>query len=230
VNLRDVVTARTGELTVPVLVSDIADLVTEAAAGRPVHLVGHSYGGCLAHYLVTALRKRGRQVASLTLLDALEPRGLAAELAGTRDHRLWEFLTNVATVFPSATTRWAEELPSTEDPLARAAELLGPDASALFPQGLAGAFEDYVRLADVTWPTPTPISCRTLLITATNPPTATADQAWNWLPLLRNGLEKQEMAASHIGMVQAPHAQTLAAMLATFFADAEAPTHNQKAS
>jgi amino acid adenylation domain-containing protein len=229
VNLRDVAACH-GELTVPALVSDIADLVTEAAGGRPVHLVGHSYGGCLSHYLVTALRERGHQVASLTLLDALEPRGLAAELAGTSEHRVWEFLTNVATVFPSATTRWAGALPSAKDTLATAEALLGGEAKALFDDDLAAAFESYRRLAGVTWPSPTPISCRALLVTATNPPTATAEQAWNWLPLLRNGLEKREIAASHVGMVQAPHARPLAELLTDFFADAETLPHNQKAS
>ncbi|HYQ65261.1 amino acid adenylation domain-containing protein [Actinophytocola sp.] len=229
VNLRDVA-ARHGELTVPVLVSDIADLVTEAVGGRPVHLVGHSYGGCLSHYLVTALRERGHQVASLTLLDALEPRGLAAELADTGEHRVWEFLTNVATVFPSATTRWAGELPSAADTLATAEALLGEEAKALFDGDLAAAFESYRRLANVTWPSSPPISCRALLVTATNPPTATAEQAWNWLPLLRNGLEKREIAASHVGMVQAPHAEPLAELLTDFFADTETLPHNQKAS
>jgi amino acid adenylation domain-containing protein len=229
INLRDVA-SRPGELTVPVLVSDIADLVVEAVGRRPVHLVGHSYGGCLAHYLVTALRERGRQVASLTLLDALEPRGLAVELAGTSEHRVWEFLTNVATVFPSATTRWPAELPTAKDTLATAEALLGEEAKALFDQGLTAAFESYQRLTNVTWPSSTPISCRALLVTATNPPTATAEQAWNWLPLLRNGLEKREIAASHVGMVQAPHAEPLAELLTAFFADAEAQPHNQKAS
>jgi amino acid adenylation domain-containing protein len=230
VNLRDVVSARTGELTLPVLVSDIVDLVVEAAGGRPVHLVGHSYGGTLAHYLVRALRDRGRQVASLTLLDAVEPRDLAVELAGTRDHREWEFLTNVASVFPADTAAWAAELPSAPDPLARAQELLGADAASVFTDGLAGAFANFTRLADVSWPTPVAISCRTLLVTATNPATATAEQAWNWLPLLRNGMDKREIAASHVGMVQAPHAQVLADLLTTFFADVETPGRERKAS
>jgi thioesterase domain-containing protein len=179
---------------------------------------------------VTALRKRGSQVASLTLLDALEPRALAAELAGTREHRRWEFLTNVASVFPSATTRWATELPSTEDILTRAEELLGEEAAALFDRGLTAAFEDYLRLADMTWPPATPISCRALLVTATNPPTAATTEPWNWLPLLRTGLERRQIAASHVGMVQAPHAQDLATLLTTFFTEAESQTHTRKAS
>jgi amino acid adenylation domain-containing protein len=230
VNLRDLVTARRGDLTLPALVSDIATLVIEATGGRPVHLVGHSYGGTLAHYLVKALRDRGRQVSSLTLLDAVEPRGLAAELAGTQDHREWEFLTSVANVFPADTASWPAELPSTSDPLARAQALLGPNAASLFTDGLSGAFTAFNRLADVPWPTPTAISCRTLLVTATNPPTSAAAQAWDWLPLLRNGLEKREIAASHIGMVQAPHAQALADLLTPFFADAETPIRDLKAS
>jgi thioesterase domain-containing protein len=69
-----------------------------------------------------------------------------------------------------------------------------------------------------------------MLVTATNPPTSAAARAWNWLPLLRNGVEKREIAASHVGMVQAPHAQTLADLLATFFADAEPTTRGLKAS
>jgi thioesterase domain-containing protein len=230
VNLRDVVASHTGELTLPALVSDITDLIVKASGGRPVHLVGHSYGGTLAHYLVTALRDRGRQVASLTLLDAVEPGGLAAELAGTREHRMWEFLTNVASVFPSSTSRWSEALPSAEDVLATAQEFLAADAAALFDRGLAAEFDDYVKLADLAWPAPASISCRALLVTATNPPTASAEQAWNWLPLLQNALEKREIAASHVGMVQAPHAQELSELLTRFFADTEIPYQKRKAS
>jgi len=230
VNLRDVVASRTGELTLPALVSDIADVVAEASAGRPVHLVGHSYGGSLAPYLVTALRQKGRQVASLTLLDALTPRGLAEELAARRQHRLWEFLTNVAAIVPSATTRWAAELPSTEDPLAKAQELLGADAAAVFNTGLAAAYAGYARLADLSWPDPAPIACPALLVTATNPPTATTAQAENWLPLLHNGVATRELAASHEGMVRSPHARQLADLLTAFLADAEALADNRKAS
>jgi amino acid adenylation domain-containing protein len=227
VNLRDVVAAREGRLTVPALVSDVADLVVAAAGDRPLHLVGHSYGGTLGYYLVTELRRRGLVVASLTLLDAVDPRGLAAELAGTREHRQWEFLATVATLFPSATQRWETELPADLD---RAQELLGADAAALFEGGLAAAFADYVRLAEVTWPAPAPISCRALLVTATRPASAAAGRSWHWLPLLRHGLEKHEIAASHAGMVRAPHAEELAERLARFLADAEAAIHTRRVS
>ncbi|MCK9815709.1 amino acid adenylation domain-containing protein [Pseudomonas sp. MAFF 302046] len=41
----------------------------------PVHLVGHSFGGWVAYALAASLQARGRQVASLTLIDSEAPGG-----------------------------------------------------------------------------------------------------------------------------------------------------------
>jgi thioesterase domain-containing protein len=189
-----------------------------------VHLVGHSYGGCLAYYLVSELRDRGHEVAGLVLLDAVEPLELAEELAGTKDFRMWEFLTHVAAVFPEATERWADALPgfpgSPEDIVAEAERLLDADVRTLFDRGLVRAFQDYLRAADVTWPTPNPVSCPALLVNAAR----TADggerhRDLGWAGLLGAGLASTAVDATHIGMVQAPHAADLAALMSDFFAE-----------
>ena len=221
VNLRDLITQ---DFTLPSLVASIADLVTSAVPGRPVHLVGHSYGGCLAYYLVTELRDRGHEVAGLVLLDAVEPLELAEELAGTKDYRMWEFLTHVAAVFPDATTAWADALPDfspePDETVAEAERLLDADVLALFDRGLVAAFHDYLLAADLTWPAPSPVSCPALLVNATR----TVDGVdrrhdLSWAELLGAGLTRTTIDATHIGMVQAPHAADLAELMSGFFTE-----------
>ncbi|MCU7249831.1 non-ribosomal peptide synthetase [Pseudomonas koreensis] len=41
----------------------------------PVHLIGHSFGGWVAHAMATQLQAAGREVASLTLIDSESPGG-----------------------------------------------------------------------------------------------------------------------------------------------------------
>jgi arthrofactin-type cyclic lipopeptide synthetase C len=41
----------------------------------PVHLIGHSFGGWVAHAMATQLQATGREVASLTLIDSEAPGG-----------------------------------------------------------------------------------------------------------------------------------------------------------
>jgi thioesterase domain-containing protein len=49
-------------------------LIIEQHGVRPVHLVGHSFGGCVAFELACRLRERGRPPASLSLIDTRPPR------------------------------------------------------------------------------------------------------------------------------------------------------------
>lgn len=49
-------------------------LLSERSSGGTVHLVGHSYGGCIAFELAGRLCARGRPPASLTLIDSRPPR------------------------------------------------------------------------------------------------------------------------------------------------------------
>ncbi len=208
-------------------VAETADLVAAAVGDRPVHLAGHSYGGCVAYFLVPALRERGVAVLSLTLLDALDPRSLAAELARGEEHRLWEFLAQVATVFPDATTRWRTELAGADDLLATAESLLAEEVRTLFDQGLRKAYEDYRRMAAYRWPDPAPVPCPAQLVTATTPRTMASDRSAEWLPLLPEGLAVHEVAASHVGLVQPPHANAVAELLTTFLAETETETENE---
>ncbi len=49
-------------------------LIIEQNHGRPIHLVGHSFGGCVAFELACRLQQRGRPPASLSLIDTRPPR------------------------------------------------------------------------------------------------------------------------------------------------------------
>ncbi len=49
-------------------------LISERSSAEAAHLVGHSYGGCIAFQLASRLRARGKTPASLTLIDSRPPR------------------------------------------------------------------------------------------------------------------------------------------------------------
>jgi thioesterase domain-containing protein len=229
VDLGDLAAARGPRLSLPGLLADLAALVVDAAQGRPVHLVGHSLGGTLGFALVPVLRALGQDVASLALLDAVDPALLTEELAASREHRMWEYLMHVATVFPEATTRWPGALPSTgqEDDVVRQAEsLLDGEVADLFTHGLVAAFHGYRRLADLRWPSPEPVSCPALLVQA-NTSSLGARQVAGWAALLPGALTTTRVDADHIRMVAAPHATTLAEMITAFHTEVERPSHRK---
>ncbi|GAB1515092.1 amino acid adenylation domain-containing protein [Actinophytocola sp. KF-1] len=229
IDLGDLATARGAGLTMPVLLAELATHVTEAAAGRPVHLVGHSLGGTLGFALVPVLRALGQEVSSLVLYDAVDPALLTDELAASRGHRMWEYLTHVATVFPGATTRWPDALPTDgsvpdDEVVARAESLLDREVADLFPRGLVPAYHGYRRLADLRWPAPAPVPVPALLVQARTASLGSRQVAgWSaLLPLTARGID-----ATHILMIQAPHATTLAAMTSEFLADVEQTSHRK---
>ncbi|MGB3437397.1 MAG: amino acid adenylation domain-containing protein [Actinophytocola sp.] len=231
VDLGDLAAGRGAELTLPALLADLAVLVVEAAKGRPVHLVGHSLGGTLGFALTPVLRALGQEVASLALFDAVDPVLLTQELATSRDHRMWEYLMHVATVFPAATTRWPGALPTEdtvqeEDVVRQAESLLDRDVADLFTHGLLPAFHGYRRLADLPWPTPAPVSCPALLVQA-NTASLGARQIAGWAALLPGTLTTTSIDAGHIGMIAAPHATTLADLLTAFHARVERPSQRK---
>jgi thioesterase domain-containing protein len=231
IDLGDLAAARGTGLTLPALVADLAALVVEAAAGRRVHLVGHSLGGTLGFALVPVLRALGQDVASLVLCDAADPSLLTEELRTSRGHRMWEYLTHVATVFPAATARWPGVLTTDgsvpDDEVVRHAEtLLDGEVADLFTHGLVPAFHGYQRLADLRWPEPEPVSCPALLVQASTSSLGNRQVA-GWAALLPDSLTATRIDAGHIGMVQAPHATALAEMIAAFHADVERPSHRK---
>jgi amino acid adenylation domain-containing protein len=232
VDLGDLAVERGAGLTLPGLLADLVGLVTEAAAGRDVHLVGHSLGGTLGFALVPALRALGQEVASLTMFDAVDPVLMTEELAASRGHRMWEYLTHVATVFPAGTTRWAEELPTDgslpdDEMVALAESLLDKEVADLFTHGLVPAFHGYRRLADLAWPAPKPVtSCPTLLVQASTS-SLRERQVAGWSALLPGTLTCRDIDAGHIRMIQAPHATTLAEMLTEFHTGVERPSHRK---
>lgn len=207
------------------LIEDCARTIAEAAGGRAIHLVGHSFGGRLGIHLVGPLHSRGTRVASLALLDPPAPAAHAREPARDRKEKLRAFLGHMVHFFPPTVGQQAGELLDGVEPVpekiifAEAQRLMDPAGAALLGDSLEAEFERYLRTTCVVWPEPDPIDCPVLLLTAADSRSELADDpAENWARYLPASLLHREIAASHDGMLRHPHAQPLAIELAQFFA------------
>lgn len=207
------------------LIEDCARTIAEAAGGRAVHLVGHSFGGRLGVHLVGPLHSRGARVASLALLDPPAPAAHAMEPARDRREKLRAFLGHLVHFFPPTASQRAGELFGSVEPVpekiifAEARRLMDPAGAALLGNSLETEFERYLRTTRVVWPEPDPIECPVLLLTTADSRSELAGEpAAGWARYLPVSLLHREIAASHDGMLRHPHARPLAIQLAQFFA------------
>jgi thioesterase domain-containing protein len=219
---RELIDSGGSDLTLDLLVDSCVRTITGAGEG-PIHLAGHSIGGSLAFHLVDALRRGGREVLGLVLLDPPAPTGLTSLLAGTRRDHLWTFLGLLAESFPDAARRWREQAldqdTATEQAvLLRAEQLLGRAELDLLDGSLTRAFDNYVAMLGLRWPEPEPIACPTLLLTATaERHETTADRGSGWERCLLPGcLVRQDVPTSHEGILRNPAAELVAALMSRF--------------
>ncbi|WP_086562254.1 non-ribosomal peptide synthetase [Streptomyces africanus] len=221
---RELVRAHGAELTVPVLAEECARVIAAEAAGRPVHLVGHSFGGALGHHVAQRLTEQGERVLSLVLLDSLAPDALQDELSEPRDQLLAFFLGSLAAAFPDIGRQHAEavlgDLRTLDESevLRRAEHRMGP-AVELLGSPLQEAFAVYTRLAALNWP---PLGRQsavpTLLVEAGEEGgRERTDPRTGWERLLAGPLSCEKIAADHEGMLRRPHTQTLAELMRRFF-------------
>ncbi|MFG2224974.1 amino acid adenylation domain-containing protein [Streptomyces sp. NPDC048644] len=222
---KELVRAHGESLTVPALAAECAGIIAAEAAGRPVHLVGHSFGGALGHHVAAALTEHGHPVLSLVLLDSLVPEALQAELSAPRGELLAFFLGSLAAAFPEIGRQHAEgvardlrTLPEAEV-LRKAEKIMGP-AVELLGGTLHEAFDRYLRLAGLRWPrTGGGAGVPTLLVEAAEANgQGRADPRPDWERLLSGRLTCGSVPADHEGMLRHPHTETLAGLMRRFFA------------
>ncbi|MET8976750.1 amino acid adenylation domain-containing protein [Streptomyces sp. NPDC004539] len=212
--------AHDGTPSADALAADCARIVAATAPGRPVHLIGHSYGGALAFHTAEALRAHGTPVAALVLLDALDPVTLGHELTGTPDERFLGFLATLGGLFPALLRHRDTDLghllrtTSRADVLKQAADAVGPEALELLDGGLEPALDTYLRMSRVPWPAPRPAHHPALLVRADRPggPRAEGD----WTRHLPGTLRTVRLDADHEGMLRGPHAARLAVLVRDF--------------
>jgi amino acid adenylation domain-containing protein len=221
---RELVRAHGDGLTVPLLAQECARVIAAEAAGRPVHLVGHSFGGALGHHVAQSLTESGGRVLSLVLLDSLAPDALQDELSEPRDRLLAYFLGSLAAAFPDVGRQHAEAVVGdlsrlAESEVLRRAEQRMGSAAELLGSPLGEAFGDYVRLAALNWPPPARQSAvPTLLVEAAEAGgRERTDPRTGWERLLAGALSCEKIAADHEGMLRRPHTETLAELMRGFF-------------
>ncbi|WP_127500353.1 non-ribosomal peptide synthetase [Actinoplanes solisilvae] len=225
---------------------DAADLaascarVIAGASGGPVHLVGHSYGGCLALYVAEQLRDRGVPVAGLALLDALDPAAMTKALSGGHDDQFLAFLATLGGLFPDLARHQDTDLrqllrtESTTSILERVENIIGPHAAGFFDGGLTATFQTYRQMCDLRWPASRPADYPTLLVRATGTAgrPGAADPS-GWARHLPGTLQVEHIDASHEGMLRNPHARRLAELLRRFLGEhddaCEAPRRDSAA-
>ncbi|WP_075736704.1 non-ribosomal peptide synthetase [Streptomyces acidiscabies] len=215
----ELVRAHGDGLTVPVLAEASAQAIAAEASGRPVHLVGHSFGGALAYEV--ARRLGGGQVLSLILLDALAPKALRTELSEPREKLLAYFLGSLSAAFPAVGQEHAaavrEELAALPEAevLDRAERRMG-EAAELLGGSLREAFADYVRLAALDWPASGDLSGVPVLLVEATENTGRGDLTADWAAILNTSIRCESIATDHEGLLRGPAAGTLSELMHRF--------------
>ncbi|MFM9611967.1 hypothetical protein DF268_10300 [Streptomyces sp. V2] len=218
---RELARAHGDALTVPVLAESCARAIAAEASGRPVHLVGHSFGGALAYEVARRLVDDGDRVLSLVLLDALAPKALRTELSEPREKLLAYFLGSLAAAFPSVGAEHAatvlEELATLPEPevLDRVERRMG-EAAELLGGPLRDAFADYVRLAALDWPESGGLSDVPVLLVEATENAGRGDLTAGWAPLLNREISCEKIATDHEGLLRKPATETLSGLMHRF--------------
>ncbi|HWS53776.1 MAG TPA: thioesterase domain-containing protein, partial [Pyrinomonadaceae bacterium] len=182
----------------------------------PYLLGGWSFGGVVAFEMARQLRERGQRVSLLALLDSFVPRP-AADGRGDEAARLLSFARHVG-LSPErlhVSRERIERLDRDERlghvlELAKAADLLPPDIERAHVSRLWEVFEaNLVAARDYV---PRPYAGRVTLVRA-GANAAGRDQAGEWAPLARGGLEVLTVPGDHFSFVREPHAGALAEAL-----------------
>lgn len=192
--------------TVQEVAATYADRVAELQPTGPVHLLGWSYGGHVAHALAVELQRRGREVAHLAVLDAY-PYDVAVDGPLPEvDELLRRFLarldpatvavpgvsgTSAATVAAGVTAPWLDD-----DRVARLVTLVrhhGETVVAHVPGAFEGDLDVYV---------------------ATRDDAAPADRAGRWAPYVTGRVRAVPVDADHEGLLDAEPAAAVARDLA----------------
>ena len=222
---RDLLNAGDERPTLDALIEGCARTIAEAAEGRAVHLLGHSFGGCLGVHLVGPLQARGVRVAGLALLDPPSSAAQAGPPTRGREELLKSFLGHLAHLFPATASQRARKLFGQAGPLpektifAEAGRLIAPGSAALLGTSLETAFEHYLRTTRLVWPEPDPVGCPALLLIAMDGRHERVGELQaGWARYLPASLVSRQIAASHDGMLRHPYARLVAAELAPFFA------------
>jgi amino acid adenylation domain-containing protein len=224
---RAAIAGKMGELpTLEDLAASHAALVRSRQPSGPCLLAGHSFQGLLAFEVAHQLRREGRQVEMVLLLDAW-----AVTPSRWRKFRLNLSLMTLASARKSVTLR-ASQL---------RALVIGSRSKSAPNQSGPKREDDNPLSGKIPWPvvlkvynnarknyTRRPLDCRAILFRSRDNPFARfreVDNDMGWRGLFAGGLETVEVPGDHLSLLKDAHLQTLARLFQErlVHSDAEQP-------
>jgi thioesterase domain-containing protein len=191
--------------------------VLQVKPDRPVHLLGHSYGGWVVFEMALRLRAAGRAVASLTIVDSQVPHG---DGASAEEYAHGEAFLRLVEVFEESAERSLgigerEIAPLGEDGrLALLHERLariGLVPRRSDPSMLRGPFRSFSACLRATY-TPSGVYAGplSLVLVGDEPGFEETVSGWRrWAP----GLVASRGAGNHMTVLKSPHVKSLASLL-----------------
>ncbi|WP_432156651.1 SDR family NAD(P)-dependent oxidoreductase [Streptomyces sp. bgisy153] len=196
-------------------------LVTDLQPEGPYHLIGWSFGGCLAYEAARQLREAGERVGFLGLIDTILPAALPDLDPDDLLERFKRFTEYVRTTYGRDLDLSYEELARTPerqhiDVVMRKVAEAGLDMSPGIMEHQRTSYID-ARVGERYTPRPTDVPVVLYraqqpqpLTTALDPRYLRTEADLGWAPLCSGGLDIVPVPGDHLSLIDPPHVAVIA--------------------
>ncbi len=206
----------------------------------PYFLGGHSFGSWVALEMTHQLKKQGREVALLAILDTAAPAERDTSALAVRNDTQWLVAVanmmrhlygkTVALSLESLEGRdWAEQLNTFAQALIDA-QIISADADRSEVRGLVGVYKTQAQMRYRPKSPYPPVDL--VLLRAVEPladfvdgipESMRNDETWGWKDYGQNGVRVETVPGDHLTMMTKPHCQAVAECLNTLLSSREHP-------